>query len=45
MCRLVVCALPSPENVMKAKKILFITQEMVPFVPETPKSHMGRFLP
>ena len=30
---------------MKAKKVLFITQEMVPFVPETPKSHMGRFLP
>ncbi len=30
---------------MKAKKVLFITQEMVPFVPETPKSHMGRYLP
>jgi starch synthase len=30
---------------MKAKKVLFITQEMLPFVPETPKSHMGRFLP
>jgi hypothetical protein len=30
---------------MKAKKILFITQEMTPFVPETPKSLMGRHLP
>ncbi len=30
---------------MKAKKILFITQEMVPFVPETQKSLMGRYLP
>lgn len=30
---------------MKAKKILFITQEMVPFDPETPKSIMGRYLP
>ncbi len=30
---------------MKAKKILFITQEMTPFVPESPKSKMGRELP
>ncbi len=30
---------------MKAKKILFITQAMVPFVPEDAKSLMGRFLP
>ncbi len=30
---------------MKAKKILFITQEMIPFVPETSKSLMGRYLP
>ena len=30
---------------MKAKKILFITQEMVPFVPESPKALMGRYLP
>lgn len=30
---------------MKAKKILFITQEMVPFVPETQKSIIGRYLP
>ena len=30
---------------MKAKKILFITQEMIPFVPESPKAIMGRYLP
>lgn len=30
---------------MKAKKILFITQEMIPFVPESPKSLTGRYLP
>ncbi|MBQ2199709.1 MAG: glycogen/starch synthase, partial [Bacteroidaceae bacterium] len=30
---------------MKAKKILFITQAMVPFVPEDEKSIMGRYLP
>jgi len=29
----------------KAKKILFITQEMLPFVPETEMAQMGRFLP
>lgn len=29
----------------KAKKILFITQEMVPFVPETDMAQMGRYLP
>jgi len=27
------------------KKVLFITGGMMPFVPETPKSKMGRFLP
>ena len=29
----------------KAKKILFITQEMLPFVPETDMAQMGRYLP
>ena len=29
----------------KAKKILFITQEILPFVPETEMAQMGRFLP
>ena len=29
----------------KAKKILFVTQEMMPFVPETDMAQMGRFLP
>ena len=29
----------------KAKKILFVTQEMLPFVPETDMAQMGRFLP
>ena len=29
----------------KAKKILFVTQEMIPFVPETDMAQMGRFLP
>ena len=29
----------------KAKKILFVTQEMVPFVPETDMAQMGRYLP
>lgn len=29
----------------KAQKILFVTQEMVPFVPETELASMGRFLP
>ena len=29
----------------KAKKILYITQEMLPFVPETDMAQMGRFLP
>ena len=28
-----------------AKKILFVTQEMLPFVPETDMARMGRFLP
>lgn len=30
---------------MKAKKILFITGEMTPFVPESQKSLMGRYMP
>ena len=30
---------------MEAKKILFITQEIVPYVPETELSVMGRYLP
>ena len=30
---------------MKAKKVLFINQEIVPYVPESELSHMGRFLP
>ena len=30
---------------MKAKKILFITGEMTPFVPENPKSIKGRYMP
>ena len=29
----------------KAKKILYVTQEMMPFVPETGMAQMGRFLP
>lgn len=29
----------------KAKKILFVTQEMTPFVPETDMAQMGRYLP
>ena len=28
----------------KAKKILFVTQEMLPFVPETDMAVMGRYL-
>src|SRR5574344_2504440 len=30
---------------MKAKKVLFITQEITPYVPETEMSLVGRFLP
>jgi len=30
---------------MKAKKVLFINQEIVPYVPESDLSRMGRFLP
>ena len=30
---------------MKAKKILFITQEMIPFVPDSPKAIFGKNLP
>ena len=29
----------------KAKKLLFVTQEMMPFVPETDMAQMGRYLP
>ena len=30
---------------MKAKKVLFITQELTPYVPESPMSVIGRKLP
>ena len=30
---------------MKAKKVLFITQEITPYVPESPMSLIGRKLP
>jgi len=30
---------------MEKKKILFITQEITPYLPETEMSHIGRFLP
>lgn len=30
---------------MKAKKVLFITQEITPYVPESPMSNIGRYLP
>lgn len=30
---------------MKAKKVLFITQEIIPYVPETDMSLIGRHLP
>lgn len=30
---------------MKAKKVLFITSEMVPFVSESHRSYMGRYIP
>lgn len=30
---------------MKAKKILFVTQEMTPYVPETDMAKLGRYLP
>jgi starch synthase len=33
------------KEMTKAKKILFVTQEMTPFVPETDMALMGRFLP
>ncbi len=33
------------ETMTKAKKILYVTQEMMPFVPETDMAQMGRFLP
>lgn len=39
------CCVLSEMQIMKAKKILFITQEMVPFSPSTLKSEMGRYLP
>ena len=31
--------------VMKAKKVLFINQEIVPYVPESEMAHAGRFVP
>lgn len=30
---------------MKAKKVLFINQEITPYVPESEMSHLGRVLP
>ena len=30
---------------MKANKILFISQEITPFVPESPMAKAGRYLP
>ena len=30
---------------MSVKKVLFITQEIVPYVPENPMSQLGRKLP
>ena len=30
---------------MKANKVLFITQEITPYVPESELSKMGRYLP
>lgn len=30
---------------MKANKVLFITQEITPYVPESEMANMGRFLP
>ena len=33
------------KKMTKAKKILFVTQEMLPFVPETDMAQMGRYLP
>lgn len=32
-------------NIMKAKKVLFINQEITPYVPESEMSHLGRVLP
>ena len=40
------CTEYNVENrMMKAKKILFVTQEMLPYVPETEMAKMGRYLP
>ena len=33
------------KRMTKAKKILFVTQEMLPYVPETEMALMGRYLP
>lgn len=30
---------------MEAKKVLFINQEITPYVPESEMSHLGRVLP
>lgn len=35
----------SIKKMTKAKKILFVTQEMLPFVPESDMATMGRYLP
>ena len=41
----VLCTYIKYKEMTKAKKILFVTQEMIPFVPETDMAQMGRFLP
>lgn len=30
---------------MEAKKVLFINQEIIPYVPESEMSHLGRLIP
>ena len=39
------CTNSNYREMTKAKKILFITQEMMPFVPDTEMALMGRYLP
>ena len=39
------CAKEKVNMTMKAKKILFITQEMTPYVPDSELAAMGRELP
>jgi len=42
---LYLCTNSNYREMTKAKKILFITQEMMPFVPDTEMALMGRYLP